>query len=56
MTGSALMDFLINCVGLCIIVYMIFLALDYIAPDDRFKQIGRYAVGGVALLAFLMQL
>lgn len=54
MTGSALMDFLIACVGLCIIVYMIFLALDFIAPDERFKQIGRYAVGGVALLVFLV--
>ncbi len=54
MTGSALMDFLIAVVGLCIIVYMIYLALDYIAPDERFKLIGRYAVGGVALLAFLV--
>jgi hypothetical protein len=54
MTGSALMDFLIACVGLCIIIYMIFRALDFISPDDRFKDIGRYAVGGVALLAFLI--
>jgi len=54
MTGSALMDFLIAIVGLCIIVYLIFLALDFIAPDERFKQIGRYAVGGVALLVFLV--
>ena len=54
MTGSALMDFLIAVVGLCIIMYLIFLALDYIAPDERFKQIGRYAVGGAALLVFLV--
>jgi hypothetical protein len=54
MTGSALMDFLIAVVGLCIIVYLIFLALDFIAPDERFKMIGRYAVGGVALLVFLV--
>jgi hypothetical protein len=54
MTGSALMDFLIAVVGLCIIVYLIFLALDYIAPDERFKLIARYAVGGTALLAFLV--
>lgn len=54
MTGSGLMDFLIAVVGLCIIVYLIFLALDYIAPDERFKLIGRYAVGGVALLVFLV--
>lgn len=54
MTGSGLMDFLIAVVGLCIIVYLIYLALDFIAPDERFKIIGRYAVGGVALLAFLV--
>lgn len=54
MTGSALIDFLIAVVGLCIIVYLIFLALDFIAPDERFKQIGRYAVGGAALLIFLV--
>ncbi len=54
MTGSALMDFLIAVVGLCIIVYLIFLALDFIAPDERFKLIARYAVGGTALLVFLV--
>jgi hypothetical protein len=54
MTGSALMDFLIAVVGLCIIVYLIFLALDMISPDERFKQVGRYAVGGAALLVFLV--
>jgi hypothetical protein len=54
MTGSGLMDFLIAVVGLCIIVYLIFLALDFIAPDERFKLIARYAVGGTALLVFLV--
>jgi hypothetical protein len=54
MTGSALMDFLIAVVGLCIIVYLIFLALDFIAPDERFRMIARYAVGGTALLVFLV--
>jgi hypothetical protein len=52
--GSGLMDFLIAVVGLCIIVYLIFLALDFIAPDERFKLIARYAVGGTALLVFLV--
>jgi hypothetical protein len=54
LTGSGLMDFLIAVVGLCIIVYLIFLALDFIAPDERFKMIARYAVGGTALLVFLV--
>ena len=48
------MDFLIAVVGLCIIVYLIFLALDFIAPDERFKLIARYAIGGTALLVFLV--
>jgi hypothetical protein len=48
------MDFLIAVVGLCIIVYLIFLALDFIAPDERFKLMARYAVGGAALLVFLV--
>lgn len=51
--ASALMDFLISVVGLCVIVGLIFLALEKIAPDDWFKKIGRYAVGGAAILAFL---
>lgn len=54
MTGSALMDFLIAIVGLCIIVYLIFMALDKISPDESFKGIARYAVGGAALLIFLV--
>src|SRR5712671_79540 len=53
MTGSALVDFLIAVVGLCIIVYLIFLAIDFLSPDDRFRMFGRYAVGGAALLIFL---
>lgn len=54
MTGSALMDFLIAVVGLCLIVGLIFLALDRIAPDDGFKKIARWAVGGAALIMFLL--
>lgn len=54
MSGGSLMDFLIACVGLCLVVGIIFLALDFIAPDERFKQIGRWAIGGVALIAFLV--
>ncbi len=54
MTGSALMDFLIAIVGLCLVVGIIFKALDFIAPDERFKTIARYAIGGVALIAFLV--
>ena len=54
MTGSLLMDFLIACVGLALIVALFFLAIDRIAPDPFFNKVARYAVGGVALLAFLV--
>ena len=54
MTGSALMDFLIAVVGLVLVVGLVFLAIDYLAPDERFKKIARWAVGGVALIVFLV--
>lgn len=53
MTGSALMDFLIAIVGLCLVVGLFFFAIDFMAPDERFKKIAKWAVGGVALLVFL---
>lgn len=54
MTGSGLMDFLIAVVGLCLIVGLFFFAIDFMAPDERFKKIAKWAIGGVALLAFLV--
>lgn len=54
MTGSGLMDFLIAVVGLCLVVGLIFLAIDRIAPDEGSKKIARWAVGGVALITFLV--
>lgn len=54
MTGSALFDFMLASIGLCIVVYLFFLAIDFISPDPRFRLIARVAVGGVALLIFLV--
>lgn len=54
MTGMALMDFLIAVIGLCGIVYLVFMAIDFIAPDAVFNRIARFAVGFVALIAFLI--
>lgn len=55
MTGSALMDFLIATVGLCLIVYLIFLAIEYIAKGDAFfVKIAKVAIGGAALIMFLL--
>ncbi len=52
--GSGLMDFLIAVIGLCGIVYIVFMAIDFIAPDETFKKIARFAVGFVALIVFLI--
>lgn len=54
MTGAALMDFVIAVIGLCGIVYLVFMAIDFIAPDAVFNKIARFAVGFVALIAFLL--
>lgn len=54
MTGSALMDFLIALVALALIVFLIFLAIDRIAPDDFFKKVAKVAVGGLALIVLLI--
>lgn len=54
MTGSLLMDFLIAVVGLCLVVALFFLAIDKIAQDEFFKKVARYAIGGIALIVFLL--
>ena len=53
MSGAGLMDFLIVLVGLAIVGAMIFAAIEFVATDERFKKIARFAVGGVIVLAFL---
>lgn len=54
MTGSGLFDFLIACVGLALVVFLFFLAIDKIGPDEFFKKVAKVAIGGVALIAFLV--
>ena len=54
MTGAALWAFLITCVGLVIIVGLIFVAIEMVQAPDGFKRIARFAVGGAALLIFLV--
>jgi hypothetical protein len=56
MNLAGLLSFLINVVGLGIVVGLIFLALDLpvIVIGDPIKKIAKYAVGGAAILAFLV--
>ena len=51
--GSALIDFLITLVGLIFIGAMIFMAIDFISTDERFKKIAKIAVGGVLVVLFM---
>lgn len=54
MSGPALWAFFITCVGLVIIVVLIFTAIEMVQAPDGFKRIARFAVGGAALLIFLV--
>src|SRR6266705_5743844 len=54
MTGSALIDFLIAIIGLLLVVGLIFVVFDRFSPDEGIKKIGRYAIGGATLIAFLL--
>lgn len=56
MNLAGLLSFLINVAGLVIVVSLIFVALEQptVAPNEPIKKIARYAVGGAALLAFLV--
>jgi hypothetical protein len=51
--GRALIDFLITLVGLIFVGAMIFMAIDFISTDERFKKIGKFAVGGIIVILFL---
>lgn len=54
--GAALMDFLIALVGLVFIGAIIFMAIDFVSTDPRFKQIAKFAVGAVLVIAFLLDI
>lgn len=54
MNLTAFVDFIVNCIGLCVVVGLIFLALDspFIKLDAWIKKFAKFAVGGAAVLAF----
>jgi hypothetical protein len=55
MSGSALMDFLIVVFGICIIYAIFSAGIDLVKPiDEGLKKIGKIAVGGVLVIAFLI--
>lgn len=54
MSGGGLMDFLIALVGLVFVGAIIFMAIDFVSTDERFKRISKFAIGGVLVIAFLL--
>lgn len=52
--GAGVINFIINMVVLFAIGIMFFLAIDWIALDERFKKIAKVAVGCVLVVIFLM--
>ncbi len=55
MTGSALFDFIISIIALIGAGFLVFLAIDFIAPpDERFRKIAKVAVGVGFLIIFLL--
>ena len=54
MNLASLVNFVVNVIGLCIVVGLIFLALDspFIKLDAWIKKFAKFAVGGAAVLAF----
>lgn len=54
MSGSGLIQFLINIVALLAAGAIFFLAIDKVAPDAFFAKIGKIAVGALLLIALIV--
>jgi hypothetical protein len=56
MNLASFASFIVNIFGLCIVVGLIFLALDspYIRLNEWIKRFAKFAVGGAACLAFII--
>jgi hypothetical protein len=54
MSGSGLVQFLINIIGLFAAGGIFFLSIDKIAPDAFFAKIAKIAIGCLLLIAFIV--
>jgi hypothetical protein len=54
MSGSGLVQFLINIIALLAAGAVFFLSIDKIAPDPFFAKIGKIAIGALLLIAFIV--
>lgn len=54
MTGSGLVQFLINIIALLAAGAIFFVSIDKVAPDPFFAKIGKIAVGALLLIALIV--
>lgn len=54
MTGSGLIDFLVNIIVLLAAGAIFFLSIDKIAPDEFFAKIAKIAIGALLLVAVIV--
>jgi hypothetical protein len=54
MTGSGLVQFLINIIALLAAGGIFFVSIDKIAPDEFFAKIAKIAIGALLLIAFIV--
>src|SRR5262245_52032504 len=54
MSGSGLVQFLINIVAILAAGGIFFLSIDKVAPDEFFAKIGKIAIGALLLIALIV--
>lgn len=54
MSGSGLVQFLVNIIALLAAGGIFFISIDKIAPDPFFAKIGKIAIGALLLIAFIV--
>lgn len=56
MSGSGLVQFLVNIIALLAAGGIFFLAIDKVAPDDFFAKVAKIAIGAMLLIALVLTL
>jgi hypothetical protein len=54
MSGSGLVNFIVNIIALLAAGGIFFISIDRIAPDDFFAKIAKIAIGALLLIAFVI--
>ena len=54
MSGSGLVQFLINIIALCAAGGIFFISIDKVAPDQFFAKVAKIAIGALLLIALIV--